>query len=401
MKNGIYSVTELNSYIKNILDKDFSLRLVKLEGELSDVKVYTSGHMYFNIVDKDSSLSCVMFSSNRSNLNFKPKDGDKVFLVGSVNVYIKAGRYQFYCNEMYLSGEGDKLLKLQQLKAKLEKEGLFDPKFKKPINLFPNNIGIITAKNSAACADLVTNINRRYPICNVYVFYSLVQGEGAASSLVRALTKAYTYNLDTIIIARGGGSNEDLSAFNDETLVRLAFKSKAPIIAAVGHETDFTLLDFVASKRASTPTGAAELATIDKREVYELLDNYAYTISNSLLNRISIYKEKLDGIKHRSFFMDSRNIYKNKLNEIKNKKDSLNSVMRLFLERKISDLRDEKSKLLAINPKRVLSRGFALLKAKNGKIIKKVEDVKVGEEIVTTISTGNIYANVTRKEKHV
>ena len=396
---NVYSVTQLNTYIKSIFDKDFCLRYVKLEGELSDVKLYAGGHLYFNVIDKDSSISCVMFQSQNRSLTFKPKDGDQVLIIGSVNVYVKSGRYQLYVNEMSLDGEGARLLKLQQLKAKLEKEGLFDPSHKKSINLYPNNIGIITAKNSAACADLITNLYRRYPVVNVYTFYTLVQGDNAPKNIVAQLKKAYTYPLDTIIIARGGGSNEDLNAFNDEELVRVAFDSPFPIIAAVGHEIDFTLLDYVASARASTPTGAAELATVDKREIYENLDNISYTMTESLKNRIKSIKEKLNYLKNRPFFINPGSIYQNELNEIKIIKESLTSAFKIYLTNKTSDLNGLKEKLQALNPNKVLSRGFALLKGKNGKIIKEINDINIGEEIETTLATGRIYANVTRKEK--
>jgi len=400
MKNGIFSVSELNTYIKKILDSDLTLRFIKLEGELSDVKVYSSGHMYFNIIDKDSSISAVMFESYRLGLSFKPKDGDKVMITGSVNVYVKNGRYQLYVNQMFLSGEGEKLLKLQLLKKKLQAEGLFDESKKKPINLYPNAIGLITAKNSAAASDLINNLHRRYPIVNIYTFYTLVQGDNAPKAIVEALNKAYTYPLDTIIVGRGGGSNEDLSAFNDEEVVRTAFASPIPIIAAVGHEVDYTLLDFVASKRASTPTGAAELATIDKRELYEYLDNAHYTMYSNILNKLKYIKEKLNQIKSRPFFVNPENIYKDKLNKVNSIKDNLNNAMKLYLSYKTSDLRGAKERLEGVNPKRVLKRGFALLKNKNGKIIKKVEDVKLGEEIVSQFDSGTLYSSVTRKEKN-
>ncbi|MCQ2796805.1 MAG: exodeoxyribonuclease VII large subunit, partial [Bacilli bacterium] len=249
--------------------------------------------------------------------------------------------------------------------------------------------------------DLITNLFRRYPLVTIYTFYSAVQGASAPKELVAALKKAYTYPLDTIIIGRGGGSNEDLNAFNDEELVRTVYRSPVPVIAAVGHEIDFTLVDFVADKRASTPTGASELATIDKREIYESLDNYRYVMHETLVTRIKSIKERLTYLKNRPFFLNPSSIYQEQLNEIKLLKESLASQMKLLLSRKTSDLSARKERLLALNPNKVLKRGFAMIKAKNGKIVKNVSDININEEIETTLSDGKVYANVTRKEKHV
>lgn len=400
MINGIYSVSEINNYIKGLFDKDSVLRSVKIEGELSDVKKYSSGHIYFNIIDDKSSLSCVLFEFNAKHLKFSPKDGDKVTIEGYINIYVKTGRYQFYVNDMYPTGEGAKLLALMKLKAKLEKEGLFDQSHKREINLFPKAIGIVTARGSAAASDLITNISRRYPLVTIYAFYSSVQGDNAPKELVAALLKAYTYPLDTLIIGRGGGSNEDLNAFNDEEVVRTVYKSPFPVIAAVGHEIDFTLVDFVADKRASTPTGASELATVDKREIYENLDNISYRMKESLLSRIRLIKERLMYLKNRPFFLDPSSIYIDELNNIKLTKERLNGAMKIYISLKISDLKAQKEKLLALNPKKVLGRGFALLKGKNGKIIKKVDEINLNEEIETTLADGRVYSSVTRKEKN-
>lgn len=397
----VYSVSELNHYIKGVFDTNPNLRHIKLEGEILNFKPHSSGHLYFNVIDDKASISAVMFESNASKLDFKPKDGDKVIIEGSVSVFEKTGRYQVYVYDMVPSGEGARLIALMKLKAKLEKEGLFDPTHKRPINLYPKAIGLVTAKGSAAASDIITNIFRRYPLVTIYTFYSAVQGEGAPKELVAALNKAFTYPLDTIIIGRGGGSNEDLNAFNDEELVRTIYRSPIPVIAAVGHEIDFTLVDFVADKRASTPTGASELATIDKREIYESLDNYLYVMHESLATRIKSIKEKLTYLKNRPFFLNPSSIYQEELNEIKLLKESLASQMKLLLNRKTSDLSARKERLLALNPNKVLKRGFAMIKGKNGKIVKNVADVKLNEEIETTLSDGKVYANVTRKEKHV
>ena len=400
MINNIYTPSDLNNYIKNIFDNDIVLTHIKIEGELLDVKKYPSGHIYFNIIDKQSSISAVMFSFANRSLKFTPKDGDKVIVEGSVNVYTKTGRYQVYVNQMSLSGEGERLLALLKLKAKLEKEGLFAPTHKRQINLYPKSIGIITARGSAAAQDFITNIFRRYPLVNIYMFYASVQGENAVKEITAALNKAYTYPLDTIIIGRGGGSNEDLNAFNDESLVRLAYKSPIPIIAAVGHEVDFTLIDFVADKRASTPTGASELATIDKREIYERLDEVSVRIKSNLENKINLYKEKIFYFKNHPFFINPLSIYTDELAKLQIIKENLNNKMKIYLLSKTSDLKGRSEKLEAINPKKVLSRGFALFQNKSGKIIKKVDEIKLNDEVITTLSDGIIYSKVINKEKN-
>ncbi|MCQ2794485.1 MAG: exodeoxyribonuclease VII large subunit [Bacilli bacterium] len=402
MKDGVYSVHELNQYIKTLFDHDGSLRLVKLEGELQDVKLYPSGHMYFNVTDEAASISGVMFDHDVAGLDFKPKNGDKVLLIGSVSTYVKTGRYQIYVRAMYLDGAGAKLLALKKLREKLEKEGLFS-RAKRNINRYPKAIGLITARGSAACADLVTNITRRYPLVNVYAFYTSVQGKEAPKEIVNALKKAYAFTskLDTIIISRGGGSSEDLDAFNDELVVRTAFTSPVPLIAAIGHEVDFTLVEYVADIRASTPTAAAEYATIDKREIYEQLDTCYESMTNSLNARIQLIRDKLHLLMNRPFFINPSSIYQDKLNNIKLTKENLENAWHLYLTGKINDLSTRKERLEAINPARVLKRGFALLRAKNGKVIKQVEDVEVGETMETVMSNGKIYAQVTQKEKHV
>ena len=375
----VYSVSELNHYIKGLFDSNSSLRHVKLEGEILNLGG-RNGHLFFSLIDEKSSIGAVMFENSAAKLSFKPKDGDKVIIEGSVSVFEKTGRYQVYVYDMVPSGEGARLIALMKLKAKLEKEGLFDPKHKREINLYPQAIGLVTARGSAAASDLITNIFRRYPLVTIYTFYSAVQGENAPKELVAALNKAYTYPLDTIIVGRGGGSNEDLNAFNDEELVRTIYRSPIPVIAAVGHEIDFTLVDFVADKRASTPTGACELATIDKREIFENLDYCDHTMHEALFARVKLIKERLAYLKNRPFFLNPSSIYQDELNEIKLLKENLENQMKLFLQRKTSDLSARKERLQALNPNKVLKRGFAMIKSKNGKIVNSYQKVYTSHE---------------------
>ena len=375
-ERNIYSVSDVNRYIKSVISQDENLKFISVRGELSNFKRGANGHLYFSLKDKDSLINCAMFSTYSSRLIFEPKDGDEVVVMASVDVYTARGSYQLIVYEMNSIGQGEMLLKLEQLKKALAKEGLFDESRKRDINIYPNAIGVITAKNGAAVRDIVTNIKRRYPICEIYVFPSAVQGESAPKELLDAFNKSQQYDLDTLIIGRGGGASEDLSAFNDETLVRAIANSKMPVIAAVGHEIDTTLVDYVADKRASTPTGAAELATVDMREIQQMFQYSLDTMNEALLSRVQDMKDDVSSLSE-------------ELNEsIKDKLDYLNR-----------ELKARKDQLEALNPKKVLDRGYSISVDKDGRVIKSVKDVKVGEEITTSMKDGTIISTVEKVEE--
>ena len=375
-ERNIYSVSDVNRYIKSVISQDENLKFISVRGELSNFKRGANGHLYFSLKDKDSLINCVMFSTYSSRLAFDPKDGDEVVVMASVDVYTARGSYQLIVYEMNSIGQGEMLLKLELLKKALAKEGLFDESRKRDINIYPNAIGVITAKNGAAVRDIVTNIRRRYPICEIYVFPSAVQGESAPKELLDAFNKSQEYDLDTLIIGRGGGASEDLSAFNDEKLVRAIANSKMPVIAAVGHEIDTTLVDYVADKRASTPTGAAELATVDMREIQQMFQYSLDTMKEALLSRVQDMKDDVSSLNE-------------ELNEsIKDKLDYLNR-----------ELKAKKDQLEALNPKKVLDRGYSISVDKGGRVIKSVKDVKVGEEITTSMKDGTIISTVEKVEE--
>ncbi len=375
-ERNIYSVSDVNRYIKSVISQDENLKFISVRGELSNFKRGANGHLYFSLKDKDSLINCAMFSTYSSRLAFDPKDGDEVVVMASVDVYTARGSYQLIVYEMNSIGQGEMLLKLELLKKALAKEGLFDESRKRDINIYPNAIGVITAKNGAAVRDIVTNIRRRYPICEIYVFPSAVQGESAPKELLDAFNKSQEYDLDTLIIGRGGGASEDLSAFNDEKLVRAIANSKMPVIAAVGHEIDTTLVDYVADKRASTPTGAAELATVDMREIQQMFQYSLDTMKEALLSRVQDMKDDVSSLNE-------------ELNEsIKDKLDYLNR-----------ELKAKKDQLEALNPKKVLDRGYSISVDKGGRVIKSVKDVKVGEEITTSMKDGTIISTVEKVEE--
>ena len=394
-----YTVSNLNAYIKSKFDNDFTLRGLRLEGELSNFKVAPSGHIYFTLKDELSSIKGVMFSEFAKNRPLGLKDGDKVIALGYVSVYVGRGEYQFYAQAFLENGLGDQLLKFEELKRKLAAEGLFDESRKRKINIFPKAIGVISAKGSAAMKDIYTNIMRRYPLTEVKMFPSLVQGEEAPKDLLRALNEAKNANIDTLIIGRGGGSNEDLSAFNDEELVRAVASFPVPVISAVGHEVDFTLIDFVADKRASTPTGAAELATIDKREIYEHIDKAEIHIDTILNSRIKRYSDKLESIASRSILKNPANIYREK----REKLEQINKNLDLSLTRAISKYKEVISlkgkHLESLSVDNVYKRGYSLVSDESGNLLTSMDKLSIDQVVNIHFKDGIAKSKVISKEK--
>ena len=397
MNENLYSVSSLNRYIKQMFDTNFTLRGLRLKGEISNFKRYSSGHIYFTIKDDESSIRAVMFREYTRYMPETIKDGDEIIAAGYVSVYPERGEYQFYAQAIDLSGKGQILFEIEMLKKKLAAEGLFDESRKRKINPFPRAVGVISAPNSAAMSDIQTNLLRRNPLIEVKLFPSLVQGSDAPKALLNALNKAKNANIDTLIIGRGGGASEDLSAFNDETLVREAAKFPVPIISAVGHEIDFTLIDFVADARASTPTGAAELATIDKRELYQKLDGYKDDLDNYLINKVNSLKQKVELIKQKPFFISPKSMYEDKLNELTLVKEKLNLNMKHMIDLRKEVLASYSQRLEALSPNNVLSRGYALLEDEKGKVLKSVKDVEVNQLIKTKFKDGTVTSKVVSK----
>lgn len=375
-ERNIYSVSDINRYIKAVISQDENLKFISVRGELSNFKKGANGHLYFSLKDKESVINCVMFSTYSSKIVFEPKDGDEVVVLASVDVYVPRGSYQLMVFEMNSIGQGEMLLKLEMLKKQLQKEGLFDVSRKRDINIYPKAIGVITAKNGAAIRDIVTTIKRRYPICDIYVFPSSVQGEAAPKELLRAFLKSQEYELDTLIIGRGGGASEDLSAFNDETLVRAIATSKMPVIAAVGHEIDTTLVDYVADKRASTPTAAAELATVDMREIQQKFQDSLDDMKQAIIEIVEEQKEDVS-----SLCEDLENAIRDKIDYLK------------------QEINNRDKQLEALNPRRVLSRGYSISQEENGKVIASIKDIKPGQKVITTVSDGTIHSTVDKVEE--
>ena len=368
----ILTVTDINTYVKAILSGNERLKFVRIKGEISNFKAYPSGHFYFSLKDNDSTISAVMFNNYAKRIAFAPKNGDEVVVLASIDAYVPRGSYNLNVFEMEEVGLGQQLIEFEKLKRKLAEEGLFDESRKRPITIYPKAIGVITAPNGAAVRDIVTNIKRRYPIADIYVFPSLVQGEQAPAELLKAFYESQKYDLDTLIIGRGGGASEDLSAFNDEKLVRAVSTSKMQIIAAVGHEIDTTLIDYIADKRASTPTGAAELATVDVREIEKEFNYSLLTMEQAIVSKVSEKKEDLELLK-----------------------EDLNDYLIEKVENQKVEVEHLKAQLEILNPKNVLSRGYSISVDESGKSITSVKNIKKESTIRTILKDGEVISRVT------
>lgn len=398
MSETVFTVTALTYHIKQMFDNNFVLRGLRLRGEISNFKPYPSGHVYFTLKDEECSIKATMYATYARYLPPSIKDGDEVIVTGYVSLYPARGEYQIYVQALEIFGKGSQLLELEMLKKKLASEGLFDASRKRELKKYPNVVGVISAPNSAALADIKTNLLRRNPLIDIKIFPSLVQGSEAPKSLLKALKEAENANLDTLIIGRGGGASEDLSAFNDETLVREAAKFPVPIISAVGHEIDVTLIDYVADARASTPTGAAELATKDKREIYESLSNIEMNLDDILINKINNYKTRIENIKNRSFFINPKSMYVEAIKDVDNYSKRINLAIGHLIASRKEKLDSFSKRLAALSLKNTLNRGFAIIKDDKGKIIRTSKDININDNIITTLSDGVITSRVIKKE---
>lgn len=344
------TVGQLNNYLRRKFEADVHLDHVYLKGEISNCKLHSRGHIYFSLKDETSVINAIMFQTNASTLNFEPKDGTKVFVEGKVTVYEASGKYQIIVNKMQPDGIGELYIAYEKLKRQLESEGLFKPEYKKVIPKFPRKIGIITAPTGAAIRDILSTIKRRFPICETILFPALVQGENAKFSVVDNIKKAQEYDLDVLIVGRGGGSIEDLWAFNEEIVAREIFASKVPIISAVGHEVDFTIADFVADLRAPTPTGAAEMAVPNMSDVFNLIENYKIRLGENIRNKLSIYEKKLESLKSSYVLKNPMAIYEVKEQKLTSMMDKLSDIIKNKIEVSRVRLLNAKESYVLKNP---------------------------------------------------
>lgn len=395
-----YSISQVNEYIKVLFDNTITLKNIYLKGEISNYKGRNkSGHIYFTLKDDKCSINAVLFKYDTFSLDFEPKNGDEVLVLGSISSYPPSGTYQIICKNVSLFGVGDSYLKKELLKKKLFQEGIFNIEHKKQIPSCPINIGIITGKNSAAALDFEFNLKRRFPLANVTIIPSLVQGENAAQDLIKNLTLADEKSYDLLIIGRGGGASEDLSAFDDEGLVRCIYNLKTPIISAVGHEINQTLCDLVADKYASTPTGAAEIAVPNIEDVlYDLSQtkNYLESLINS---KITNLENRILKIKNLKYFQNIEGIYETYSNKISSLKDLLNLKISNYLDNFQKKIDLEKRSLELLNPNNLLKKGYSIVTDKDGRVVSSLDNVNIDDSLNIKISDGKILTKVVSKEK--
>ncbi|MGG1680057.1 exodeoxyribonuclease VII large subunit [Neobacillus sp. NRS-1170] len=434
------SVNALTKYIKRKFDADPHLRDIHVRGEISNFKQHSSGHMYFTLKDEKARILAVMFSSHSRFMKFSPENGMKVIVKGDITVYEPGGQYQIYIKEMQPDGIGELFLAFEQLKQRLEAEGLFALETKKALPLFPKTVGIITSPTGAAIRDVITTIKRRYPIANILVFPALVQGENAAPSIARQIEKANTMkDIDVLIVGRGGGSIEELWAFNEELVARAIHQSRIPIISAVGHETDFTIADFVADLRAPTPTGAAELAVPHIEELMERVLQRQTRLLRAMQEKFRFERERLSRVQKSYAFRYPHRLYEQKLEQVdkltellvrgssrltsikKGQHDLLHKrlqrnhpsetlaaakksfdrthkdidrAMHKILSKKQTDFDRLVSTLQALSPLKIMERGYSLAYSAENRLVKSVSQVKVNEQVQIQLTDGSLYCKV-------
>ena len=393
------SVKQLNLFVKSLIEGDVRLNNVYVTGEISNFKNhYQSGHFYFTLKDNDAQIRCVMFRAYACRVPFAVRDGLKVVLRGRVSLYEKDGQYQFYAEEMHEQGLGDISLQFQQIKEKLEKEGLFLEENKRQIPAFPQRIAVITSDTGAAVQDILNITARRYPLCEIMLCPVAVQGENAVPSMIDALERVYALgNCDTIIIGRGGGSIEDLWAFNSEALARKIYESPIPVISAVGHETDFTICDFVADLRAPTPSAAAELAVPYSAEIISKLNKYNSLLKNGLLLKYNGQKAKFDAFANKSILSKPFNITESRSETVDRLFDKMLNAYKGIISQEKSRYVSDVAKLDALSPLKVLSRGYSIAEV-DGKVIKSVNDISNGDKFKLKLSDGAVNCQAVGEE---
>ena len=393
MQNEVkyYSVSQYNASIKRFLDSVDACQDVHIKGEISNFKGATRGHLYFTLKDDESRINAVMFNA-ASKLDFEPKDGDAVLIDGKISVYVQTGQYQVYIDKMTLDGQGDLLKRLEELKKKLQAEGLFDESHKRELPKYPERIGVITAPNKAAKSDIISTIKRRYPICEVILFPAIVQGDLAKDSIVKMIEEANDpkYQIDTLIVGRGGGSIEDLWAFNEEIVARAIYNSRIPVISAVGHETDFTIADFVADKRAPTPTGAAEMSVPSIVELSNYINQLNIRSNEYINNLIKLLKQRLDKYKTSYVLSNPLAPFEVKTQMLDGLYERLNRYIKdILLVKYKNTLELNINKLELLNPLNVLKKGYSISSV-NDKPIKSIKDVKKDDNVTIKVIDGEI-----------
>ena len=423
MNDKYLTVSAVTRYLKAKFDSDDNLHTVFLKGEISNFKAHTSGHFYFSLKDENSKINAIMFKSNASKVLFKPADGMKVLVTGRISVYEAMGSYQIYASEMLEDGVGNLYVAFEQLKKKLKEEGLFDKAHKRPIPKIPKRVGIVTASTGAAIRDIMTTIKRRFPICETILFPTLVQGENAKEDIARNIERAGNYDLDVLIVGRGGGSIEDLWPFNEEVVARAIYNSKVPVISAVGHEVDFTIADFVADLRAPTPTAAAELAVPNMSDLKKLTSQFVIRLNEAIYKKVNYLKLYLDSVKNSFVIKNPGIMFEGKkqtldlmnsklndlmLNKVDKLKVELEKIKKSYVlvnpeflyKDKMIEVKNIIDKLNLLNPLNILSRGYSITYL-NEKALKSVTMVNKEDLLKIRLSDGIVETKVTNIKEDI
>ena len=400
MAQQVISITQLNEYIKGRLEADPLLTQVAVRGEISNYKLYPSGHHYFTLKDESSALKCVMFKGSALRLRFRPENGMKVIAMGRVSVFPRDGAYQLYCTAMAMDGIGDLHAAFEQLKNKLAAQGLFDPAHKKPLPKYPGTIGIITSSAGAAVHDMLRILRKRYPLSHVRLLPVRVQGAEAPGEIAAAIAYANRYRLaDLLIVGRGGGSIEDLWAFNDERVAHAIYQSQIPVISAVGHEPDVTISDYVADLRAATPSNAAELAVPDQEALRQTLDSMSTAMAVSLSRQLKAARQHLDVLAQSPALKSPTGYIEQRRKGLELLKNRLISAQNNNLSRSHARYIAAVSKLDAMSPMKVLTRGYSMAQRETGEVLRSVEQAQIGDRIIISLSDGTLTADVTGKKE--
>lgn len=402
MSQKVLSITQINEYIRTMMDTDVLLAGVAVCGEISNYKVYPSGHHYFTLKDEGAALKCVMFRSSAVRLKFRPENGMKVVAVGKISVYPRDGAYQLYCSNMVLDGSGDLHAAFEQLKAKLSSQGLFDPAHKKPLPVYPGTIGIVTSSAGAAVHDMLRILRKRYPLVRVRLFPVRVQGAEAPGEIAAAIVYANHYALaDLLIVGRGGGSIEDLWAFNDEHVARAIFDSRIPVISAVGHEPDVTISDFVADLRAATPSNAAELAVPDQNALRQSLDSVSVSMVNALQRQLKSARRHLQVLSGSPALQSPLGYIEQRRKALQMLENRIQAAQNQIVHRQKHRFIGCTAKLDAMSPLKVLTRGYSMVLKEGGEVVRSAKQVSIDDAIHIYVNNGIIDATVTDAKENV
>lgn len=395
----IFSITQINEYLRSRMDADPQLTQLAVRGEISNYKMYPSGHHYFTLKDEGAALKCVMFKGNAMRLRFRPENGMQVIALGKISVYPRDGAYQLYCTGLTVDGVGDLYAAFEQLKKKLAARGLFDPAHKKPLPKYPGVIGIVTSSAGAAVHDMLRILKKRFPLSQVRMIPVRVQGAEAPGEIAAAIRYANRFHLaDLLIVGRGGGSIEDLWAFNDELVAQAIYDSEIPIISAVGHEPDVTISDYVADLRAATPSNAAELAVPDREALLQNLDAMSASMASSLSRQLKASRQQLQSLAASPVLKSPTGYLEQKERALTLLKNRLISVQNQTIGDKNRHFVASVSKLDAMSPLKVLARGYAVARDAEGTVLRSAAQIETGSQITVTLSDGSLLAEVTGKE---